>query len=297
LRAGNPGGSLAPMSNTPAAPAARLAPHREFFARFILAKAGVANPRLLAAVVSTPREAYVGAGPWLIAAGRGYVPTPNADATFLYQDVLVALDAARGINTGEPSLHVRCIDALGIAEGEHAVHIGAGTGYYTAILARMVGGGGHVDAYEIDTGLATKATTNLAAFGRVRVHAESGVGQPLPEADAIYINAGASHPERSWLEALRPDGRLMFPLTGNDGQGGMLLVQRKPSGYAARFLCGVGFIPCEGARDGDTGARLGAVFAAGGWGAVRALHLDISPDTSCWFAGNRWWLSTDELAD
>jgi protein-L-isoaspartate(D-aspartate) O-methyltransferase len=285
------------MSTTQAAPLARLAPHRDFFARYILSKAGVVNPRLQAAVAATPREAYVGPGPWAIHTGRGYIPTPNADASFLYQDVLVALDAARGINNGEPSLHVRCIDALALAEGEHVLHIGAGTGYYTAILARMVGAGGHVDAYEINAGLAAKAAINLTAFGRVQVHAESGVGQSLPPADAIYVNAGATHPDRNWLDALRPEGRLLFPLTANDNSGCMLLVQRKPAGFTARFVCRAAFIACEGARDGDTGARLGAVFAAGGSDAVRALHLDISPDTSCWFAGNRWWLSTDELAD
>jgi protein-L-isoaspartate(D-aspartate) O-methyltransferase len=127
------------------------------------------------------------------------------------------------------------------------------------------------------------------------VHAETATGRPLPQADAIYVNAGATHPDRNWLDALRPEGRLLFPLTSNSGGGGMLLVQRKPNGFAARFLSGAGFIPCDGARDLETGARLAAVFAAGGSESVRALHLDIAPDTSCWFAGNRWWLSTDEL--
>jgi protein-L-isoaspartate(D-aspartate) O-methyltransferase len=285
-------------TNTIAPRDASLLPNRDFFASFILARAEVSNPRLYTAFVSTPREAYVGPGPWFIYVSHGkYLRTPNADPVFLYQDVLVALDPQRGINNGEPTLHARCIHALGLADGEQVLHIGAGTGYYTAILARMVGAGGQVDAFELDAGLAAKAAANLGAFDRVRVHAESATGRPLPQADAIYVNAGASHPDCNWLQALRPDGRLVFPLTSSAGYGGMLLVQRRKSGYAARFLCGAGFIPCEGARDHETGARLAAVFAAGGSDLVRALHLDIAPDTSCWFAGNRWWLSTDECAD
>ena len=34
--------------------------------------------------------------------------------------------------------------------GEHAVRIGAGVGYYTAILAHMVGEGGRVTAIEFE---------------------------------------------------------------------------------------------------------------------------------------------------
>jgi protein-L-isoaspartate(D-aspartate) O-methyltransferase len=278
------------MSTTTTQSNARLQPHRDFFASYILAKADVVNPRLFNAFLSTPREAFVGPGPWVIYVRPGrYLRTPTTDPIFLYQDLLVALDAQRGIHNGEPSLHARCIDALAVAEGEGVIHIGAGTGYYTAILARMVGPGGHVDAYEMDTDLAGKAAANLSVFGRVRLHAESGTARPLPPADAIYVSAGATHPDRNWLAALRPGGRLLFPLTPNAGTGGMLLIQRQKAGFAARVVCTAGFIPCEGARDQDTGAKLAAVFASGGWGQVKALYLDIAPDTR--------WLSTDELAD
>jgi protein-L-isoaspartate(D-aspartate) O-methyltransferase len=286
------------MSITQDADAGRTVAHRAFYARFILARAGVTNARLSNAFAATPRETFVGPGPWLIQArGRTYVPTPNADPCFLYQDVLVGIDASRGLNNGEPSLHALCLDALAPAEGEHVLHIGIGTGYYTAILARMVGPSGHVDGYELDAPLAERAATNLRSFGRVRIHSGNVLEHALPPADAIYVSAGATHPDRTWLDALKPEGRLLFPLTGSNNFGGMLLVQRKPAGFAARFISAAGFIPCEGVRDPETANRLVAVFAAGGKESVRALHLDISPDSSCWFAGNRWWLSTDELAE
>ena len=50
------------------------------------------------------------------------------DPAYLYQDWLIALDAARGINIGEPGLHARCLDALALREGEEVLHVGAGAG-------------------------------------------------------------------------------------------------------------------------------------------------------------------------
>lgn len=100
-----------------------------------------------------PREPYAGPGPWsvLIAgpwsfghAGPRYVQTPDDDPAFLYQDVLIALDPARGINIDEPSLHAHCLDALAVAADETVLHVGAGSGYYTAILAHLAGPGGAV---------------------------------------------------------------------------------------------------------------------------------------------------------
>ena len=82
----------------------------------------------------------------------------------LYEDVLVAIDVERGINNGQPSLHAQSIDALGLKEGETVVQIGAGAGYYTAILAELVGPTGRVIAYEIAPDIAARAAANLARY-------------------------------------------------------------------------------------------------------------------------------------
>jgi protein-L-isoaspartate(D-aspartate) O-methyltransferase len=59
-------------------------------------------------------------------------------------DVLVAIDETRRLNNGQPSLWARLYDQLNLAPGEHAVHIGGGAGYYTAILAEIIDGRGKV---------------------------------------------------------------------------------------------------------------------------------------------------------
>jgi len=58
--------------------------------------------------------------------------------------------------------------------------VGAGTGYYTAILAMLVGAGGHVDAYEIEADLAARAAANLSSLPQVSVHAQSALQPNLP---------------------------------------------------------------------------------------------------------------------
>jgi protein-L-isoaspartate(D-aspartate) O-methyltransferase len=60
----------------------------------------------------------------------------------LYQDLVIALDPARGVNNESPSLHAKLLEALGPKPGERILHVGAGAGDYSAILAELVGPGG-----------------------------------------------------------------------------------------------------------------------------------------------------------
>jgi protein-L-isoaspartate(D-aspartate) O-methyltransferase len=273
----------------------RSAKLRAFFARYVTSRAGARDPRIEQAFATVEREAFVCPGPWFIMLpGHGYLKTPDDDAAFIYQDTLVAIDVARGINIGEPTLHARCLNALALHEGEAVLQVGAGVGYYTALLATLVGAEGHVDAYEIDPGLAARARRNLEHLRWVAVHARSGIGEGLPKVDAVYVNAGITQPSWTWLDALRPGGRLIFPLQSVGGIGGMLLVKRPTHGLAwpARFVSQASFIPCTGPQDDEAGRRLAAAFANGGWQGVRSLRIDDPTDGTCWLAGDGWWLST-----
>ena len=158
----------------------RSAKLRSFFARYVAARGGADDPRIEAAFAAVPREPFAGPAPWSVLpvgrwcvppSGPSYIRTPDDDPAFLYQDALVALDPARGINIGEPSLHARCLDALAVREGEAVLHVGAGSGYYTAILAHLVGPAGRVHAFEIDPDLAGRAGRNLADLPWVELRA------------------------------------------------------------------------------------------------------------------------------
>ena len=75
---------------------------------------------------------------------------------------------SRGINNGQPSLWAYLFDHLDLLPGEQVLHLGCGTGYYTAIIAELVGSAGRVTAVEIDATLARKARAALADGPQVK---------------------------------------------------------------------------------------------------------------------------------
>ena len=272
----------------------RVAKRRRAYAAEVTRRAHVQDPRIEAAFAAIPREDFAGPPPWRIGSGGLFGLSSSDDPARLYEDVLVAIDAERGINNGQPSLHAKSIAALELKEGEMVVQIGAGAGYYTAILAELVGPKGRVIGYEIEQDIAQRAAANLARYPQVEVRARSGV-EDLPSANAIYVNAAASHPLRAWLDALKPGGRLLFPLQAAGSSGAMLMITRPERGDAwpARFLSGVVFIACEGAQDSEMGRKLDEAFRRGGSQRVRSLRCGGVPSRSDWLRGEGWALSTE----
>ena len=79
----------------------------------------------------------------------GYLPTPSADPVYLYTDNVVQIIAERHLNNGQPSGHAMWIASASIKPGEHVVHVGTGTGYYTAIMSHLPGTSGKVTGIEL----------------------------------------------------------------------------------------------------------------------------------------------------
>jgi protein-L-isoaspartate(D-aspartate) O-methyltransferase len=269
-----------------------LSASRAFYARLVSAKGG-GGDALAHALERVDRAAFVGPGPWKVFTASGYVDTPGDDPVFVYQDEVIALKPDAGINNGEPSLHARCMAAAALKPGETAIHAGAGSGYYTAILAELAGSAGRVEAFEVEADLATTATRLLSAYPQVTVHARSALEPPLPAADVIYVSAGLSHPPTLWLDALKPGGRLVFPLTAGRGAGLMLLATRTAdNAFAVRIVSGAMFIPCVGGQDEQQAQALMRALAGGGHAAVRSLRRGGRPDETAWLSGDGWWFST-----
>jgi protein-L-isoaspartate(D-aspartate) O-methyltransferase len=272
--------------------------YRNLYAQLVTNKGGIdqSHKELISAFGNVRREDFLGPAPWRIAFGGGSPYTETDETSDLYQDVLVALKSEVRVNNGQPSLHATCLDALNILAGDNVIHVGAGTGYYTAIMAELIGQTGKIYAYEVDEELAQQAEENLHAYSNVDVREISGTVGNLPSCNAIYVNAGITNPPSVWFEALSPGGRVLFPLTSTLGSGGMLfLVQVDELRYSAKFICAASFISCIGARDEVTAFKLTDSFTKGGARNVQSFHRGSSPDNSCWFAGNGWWLSTDPV--
>ncbi|QPB20802.1 methyltransferase domain-containing protein [Rhizobium sp. 007] len=282
-------------------------PYRQIYARQILAKAGVAkNDRLLAALAKVPREKFVGPPPWVYNDFRHYREMASTDPVVLYQDLLIGLNTRRGVNNGMPSLHASALNALGIREGETVAHLGAGTGYYTAIIAGLVGSSGKVVAVEYDEALAEKARENLSGYPNVEVVQGDAADWPKEDADVIYANFALDHPPAAWIENLGVSGRLLFPLgipavengraTGFTRSAGFLLIDRRARGFGARFIQPVSFVWAEGQEPPPSGRHegLAEAFRSRRLFQVRSFRWRTAAQGEECYGEEDWGLSFEE---
>jgi protein-L-isoaspartate(D-aspartate) O-methyltransferase len=266
---------------------------RRFYADEIRIAAGLNSAELVAAYARVPREQFMGPAPWQIASpdmasmvfmglpGAAYSTTDNPRD--LYHNILVALDPDRHLNNGQPSALARWIDALELRAGDRVYHLGCGVGYYTAIMAEVVGAGGRVAASEVDAGLAARARENLAAYPNVSVHVGDGAAFDPGPCDAIFINAGVTHPHPLWLERLSPRGRLVLPLTATTGSanaggaGIVAKITREANGFSARAVTLVGIYSCTSVRDSEMNAALAKALATKAFSKLKSVRTDPHP--------------------
>lgn len=258
---------------------------RQFYAEEIRAVAGLRSDALSHAFASVPREDFLGPGPWKVAsfdaawsATPRYIPTVDADPKRVYHNVLISIDETRQLNNGQPSALAAWLDALELRAGERAVHVGAGVGYYSAIMAEAVSPGGSVVAIEVNGELAARAKANLKRWRNVEVVSRDGSGYDPGPVDAIFVNAGVTHPARLWLDRLNPGGRLLYPLTfesgGAGGKGWMILVKRDGDSYAARATSFVAIYSCAGLRDPELNISLAKQLSSGKILSAQWLRLE-----------------------
>lgn len=151
---------------------------------------GITDQRIIAAMAAIPRE--------------NFVPAARRGIAYVDDD----LEIAPGRYLTEPMVFARLVQLAGIKSGDKVLHVGAATGYGTAVLARM---GCRVVALESDAGLAAMARDNLA--GETGVAIAEG---PLAEGrkaeapfDVIVIEGRAAEVPEGLLAQLADGGRLV----------------------------------------------------------------------------------------
>jgi protein-L-isoaspartate(D-aspartate) O-methyltransferase len=268
---------------------------RRSYAEHVCSVAGVQDEALIDAFATVPRERFLAPGPWkivepplpgasptsLTTAPLGYQDTPDARPEHLYRDVLVAIDPARQLNNGQPSAHARWIGAVAPRSGESVLHVGCGTGYFTAILAELVGAAGRVVALEVDDDLAKRARLCLEPWSHVVV--KPGAWDiPAASFNVVYVNAGATHGRADWLAALMPGGRILLPLTVHlpmfpQGHGVGIALRAERSGgtrWPVRIVSPVGIFDCVGARDETAEAQLRALLKPDAFKEIRGVVVE-----------------------
>ncbi len=157
---------------------------------------GIADERVLAAMGEVPREEFVPVE---------LRPDAYADG---------ALPIGHGQTISQPWVVAAICTALELTGGERVLDVGGGSGYSTAIIAKLVRPRGIVRSYELVPELAERARVTLALLGCFEAEVMGGDGASEQEDrwDAIAVHAAAPQVPARLAASLRPGGRLVLPL-------------------------------------------------------------------------------------
>lgn len=282
-----------------------LTAERRFFAEEVRMVSNLRSAAVVEALATVRREQFLPAGPWVVRGEADFASaprqTPDADPRHVYHNVAIGIDPARLLFNGAPGLLGMAIDALNLQPGGRVLHVGAGTGYFTAVMGHCVGPTGRVLALEVDAALAKTAAGNLAARPWIEVRQGDASGPIAESFDAVLINAGVTHPLDGWLDGLTAAGRLVIPLTATMpstpiGKGLLLLVTRTPDAalFDVRVLTFVAIFSALGVRDDAINAELGRALATNPFPRIQRLRRDAHErGDRCWLHSDRFCFSFD----
>jgi protein-L-isoaspartate(D-aspartate) O-methyltransferase len=282
-----------------------LETQRRFFAEEIQVTSNLRSHAVVDALATVPRERFLREGPWTIRGEADFQAPPrqtaDADPRHIYHNVAVAIDPARMLFNGAPGLLAMAIDHLALQPGSRVLHVGVGTGYYTAIAAHCVGPAGRVLGIEVDESLAAEARANLASVGWVEIRHGNGARDLGESFDGVLVNAGVTHPLDSWLDGLAEGGRMILPLTANMpamgpiGKGPLVLLTRTGGADSldVRLVGFVAIFSAVGLRDESLNERLGQALMKSPMLQVKRLRRDRHDATNaCWLHGPTACFST-----
>lgn len=189
----------------------------------------ITDPRVRAAVQAVPRAAFL---------RPSHRPLAGEDRP---------LDIGEGQTTSQPSLIAWTLDQLRLKPGARALEVGTGSGYQTALLAKLCS-----EVYSIDIieSLVVNAAEALGDFGITNAHLRVGDGYDgWPEAapfDGIVVSAGAPHLPQPLVDQLAPGGRMIIPL-GEPDSTWLIIVKKSPTGEVTQEkTLAVRFVPLTG---------------------------------------------------
>jgi len=190
-----------------------------------VANRGLRDCRVLAAMAWTPREWFL--PPDLARRAYDDAPLPIGNGQTISQPYIVALMTA----------------ALAPRRRDRILEIGTGSGYQTAILARLAG---IVFTVERLPDLLVEAEERFRRLGLTNIRTRLGDGAAgWPEEapfDGILVAAAAPRVPDPLLAQLAPQGRLVIPL-GDLASQELVVLQRSAGGFEERSAGGVRFVP------------------------------------------------------
>jgi protein-L-isoaspartate(D-aspartate) O-methyltransferase len=152
---------------------------------------------------------------------------PQQLVLMAYQDMPLPIGFDKTIS--QPFIGALMIDLLGLELGARVLEVGTGYGYQAAVMAEM---GAEVWSVEVVEEFAEAARERLAALGhavQVRVGDGSRGWADQAPFDRILVTAAAEAPPPALVEQLKPGGRMVIPLGGQEVQQ-LSVVERSPEG-------------------------------------------------------------------
>ena len=145
----------------------------------------------------------------------------------------------------------------------------------------------YVVAYEVDADLAARAAANLAAYPNVTVHSADGAELDAGAFDAMFINAGVTHPHRPWLRSLNQGGRLILPIAvplseKGLGAGLMLKIVHDGGHFPVHIVSSVAIYSCTNVRDSELEPLIRQALASRTLLNLKSVRLDPhEPSDTC----------------
>ena len=195
---------------------------------------GIVEPEILRAFDEVPRHLFVPTG----VRHRAYEDAP--------------LPIGSGQTISQPFIHARYLQVLALKGGERVLEIGTGSGYQTALLARLAE---QVFTIERIPALLERAREILQQMGVRNVSFLLGDGsvgwRDYAPYDAILVGAAAPDVPRPLVEQLADGGRMLIPLGDREEQV-LALVTRRGDAVERTELAPVRFVPLVGSHGWDS---------------------------------------------
>jgi len=195
---------------------------------------GITDERVLDAMREVPRHAFV--GPGMESSAYGDHALPIGEAQTISQPFMVALMTQELALTGR----------------EKVLEIGTGSGYQTALLARLAE---QVFSVERVESLGRRAQKTLEELGYTNVLIKIGDGsigwKEFSPFDRIIVTAGSPNLPASLLDQLDDPGAMVIPV-GNQGFQELKVVHRESGSDTLRNAGGCVFVPLLGKEGWDS---------------------------------------------
>jgi protein-L-isoaspartate(D-aspartate) O-methyltransferase len=188
--------------------------------------AGIADARVLGAIEKTPRDLFV----------------PSEFADRAYDDT--ALPIGHGQTVSQPYIVALMTEKLMLGPRDKVLEIGTGSGYQTAVLARLCR---RVFTIERHRELLQEAERRFAQLRLHNIVCRFGDGtKGWPEQhpfDRIIVTAAAADVPAALVDALAPGGVLVAPVGEDRRVQHLLRLRRGDNGIASEDLGAVRFVP------------------------------------------------------